>query len=74
MISQMKWGLKEAIGLVVEDADWATSDQPLLVTGDGAVRIYDLSLQICQSDFTLADFKSRRVLCVMDLLVMCAWC
>ena len=55
----MRWGPKESGGPVVEDVDWATSDQPVVVTSDGAVRIYDLSLQICQSDFTLADFKSQ---------------
>ena len=54
----MKWGLKESGGLVVEDVEWATSDQPMLLTSDGVVRVYDLSLQICQSDFTLATFKS----------------
>ncbi len=55
----MKWGLKESGGLVVEDVDWATSDQPMLLTSDGVVRIYDLNLQTCQSDFTLADFNSQ---------------
>lgn len=56
----MKWGgPKEAGVLTVEDVDWATSDQPMVVTSDGTVRIYDLALQTCQSDFTLADFKSQ---------------
>lgn len=59
MISQMKWGVKESGGLAVEDVDWATSDQPVVVTGDGSVRIYDLSLQLCQSDFTHSEFKSK---------------
>lgn len=58
----MKWGPKDAGGLIVEDVDWATSDQPILVTSDGAVRIYDLHLTTCQSDFTMADFKSKSLL------------
>lgn len=58
VLSQLKWGPKEAGGgLPVEDVDWATSDQPLVVTSDGAMRIYNISLQQCQSNFTLADFK-----------------
>ena len=60
LLSHMKWGGKElGGGLVVEDVDWATSDQPMLLTSDGVVRVYDLSLQICQSDFTLASFNSQ---------------
>ncbi len=62
MISQLKWGGKEADGgVVVEDVDWATSDKPIIITSDGVVRIYDLSLQKCQSEFTLAEFKSIAV-------------
>ena len=36
----MKWGPKDAGVLIVDDVNWATSDQPILVTSDGAVRIY----------------------------------
>ena len=62
LISHIKWGAKElGGGLAVEDVDWATSDQPMLLTSDGVVRVYDLSLQICQSDFTLASFNSQCI-------------
>lgn len=58
MIAQLKWGGREAAGshLVVEDADWATSDKPVLLTSDGCVRIFDIKLQHSQSVITLADF------------------
>ena len=59
MISQLRWGPKEASSLVVEDVDWATSDQTVLITSDGVVRIYDISMQLCQCCFTLADFKRQ---------------
>ena len=58
MIAQLKWGGREAAGshLTVEDADWATSDKPVLLTSDGCVRIFDIKLQHSQSVITLADF------------------
>lgn len=57
LISQLKWGGREAGShLVVEDADWATSDKPVLLTGDGCVRVFDIKLQQCQSVVTITDY------------------
>ena len=57
LISQLKWGGREAGShLLVEDADWATSDKPVLLTGDGCVRVFDIKLQHCQSAVTISDF------------------
>lgn len=61
LIAQLKWGGREAAGshLVVEDADWATSDKPVILTGDGCVRVFDLKLQQCQSIVNIADFPGK---------------
>ena len=59
-MSSMKWGPKEGGSVVVEDADWATSDKTVLATSDGSIRIYDLGFQLCQSSFTLVDFKGKE--------------
>ena len=45
MLSQMKWGAKDR---GVEDADWATSDKVVLLSSDGCVRVYDITLKHCQ--------------------------
>ena len=64
LISQLKWGGREAGShLVVEDADWATSDKPVLLTGDGCVRVFDIKLQQCQSVVTIADFAGMSHVC-----------
>jgi hypothetical protein len=63
MIAQLKWGGREAGShLMVEDADWATSDKPVLLTGDGCVRVFDIKLQHCQSVVTVTDFAGWLVL------------
>ena len=62
LISQLKWGGRDASShLVVEDADWATSDKPVLLTGDGCVRVFDIKLQQCQSVVTVADFAGTSL-------------
>lgn len=66
MIAQLKWGGREAAGshLVVEDADWATSDKPVLLTSDGCIRVFDIKLQHSQSAITIADFAGlSHVMC-----------
>ena len=57
VISSLKWGPKDSGNVVVEDADWAASDKTVLLAKDGSIRVYDLSFQLCQSSFSLADFK-----------------
>jgi len=57
VISSLKWGPKENGHVVVEDADWAASDKTVLVANDGSIRVYDLGFQLCQSSFSLANFK-----------------
>lgn len=59
MLGQLKWGPKES-NIVVEDAEWATSDKPILLTSDGCVRIYDLQLTHCQSTVSVDDFAGRQ--------------
>ena len=60
VISQLKWGVKESSSsLVVEDADWATSDKPVLLTGDGCVRVFDIKLHQCQTVIAIADFAGE---------------
>lgn len=41
---QIKWGRGETI--VVEDADWASSDKPIILTSDGCIHVLDCSLQL----------------------------
>lgn len=40
----MKWGRGETTA--VEDADWASSDKPILLTCDGCIHVLDCSLQL----------------------------
>ena len=69
LISQLKWGAKESgSNLVVEDADWATSDKPVLLTGDGCVRVFDVKLQHCQSIVSISDFTG---VCVCVCVCVC---
>jgi len=56
LLGQLKWGPKEANHFIVEDADWATSDKPVLLTSDGCVRVYDLKLQHCQAVVNTQEF------------------
>ena len=70
LISQLKWGVKESGShLVVEDADWATSDKPVLLTGDGCVRVFDLKLQQCQCAISTSDFIGVCV-CVCNFVTL----
>lgn len=39
----------------MEDADWATSDKPVILCGDGCVRVYDSGLKTCNSVLNLLD-------------------
>lgn len=41
---QIKWGRGEVTA--VEDADWASSDKPILLTSDGCIHVVDCSLQL----------------------------
>ncbi len=59
MISSLRWGPKESGQVLVEDADWAASDKTVVIANDGSVRVYDLGFQLCQSAFTLADFRGQ---------------
>ena len=67
LISQLKWGGRDASShLVVEDADWATSDKPVLLTSDGSVRVFDIKLQHCQSVVSIADFAGMCMCVLVD--------
>ena len=69
LISQLKWSAKEpGSHLVVEDADWATSDKPVLLTGDGCVRVFDIKLQHCQSAINISEYSGTYIEYV-DLLL-----
>lgn len=56
--------------MLVEDIDWASSDKPVLVTNKGSVHVYDLSLQLCQSDFTTVEFKGQLYLNLCECVVI----
>ncbi|XP_065883318.1 WD repeat-containing protein 11-like isoform X2 [Dysidea avara] len=51
---QIKWGRGEAC---VEDADWASSDKPVLLTSDGCVHVSDCNLQISNN----VEMSSREL-------------
>ena len=54
MCGQIKWGRGEAC---VEDADWASSDKPVLLTSDGCVHVSDCNLQISNN----VEMSSREL-------------
>ena len=56
----MKWGPKEG-DCVIEDGDWATSDKVVLLTSDGCVRVFDVSLKYCQSAIDTTDFAGLHL-------------
>ena len=57
LLGQLKWGsVKENSSQLVVDADWATSDKPVLLTNDGCIRVYDTKLQSCHSAIVLQEF------------------
>ena len=58
VLGQLKWGSKDASPhpFPVEDADWATSDKPVLLTSDCCVRVYDIKLQHCQTLISTQSF------------------
>ena len=58
VLGQLKWGSKDASPhpSPVEDADWATSDKPVLLTSDCCVRVYDVKLQHCQTLISTQSF------------------
>lgn len=50
ILGHLKWGTKDSnCNFSVEDADWATSDKPILLGSDGCVRVYDSELKTCHS-------------------------
>ena len=61
VLGQLKWGSKDASShpFPVEDADWATSDKPVLLTSDCCVRVYDLKLQHCQALISTQSFAGH---------------
>ena len=54
MCGQIRWGRGE---ITVEDADWASSDKPILLTSDGCIHVLDCSLQISIN----VDMNSREL-------------
>ena len=50
VLGHLKWGPKDGnCHFSVEDADWATSDKPIVLGSDGCVRVYDSDLRSCRS-------------------------
>ena len=50
VLGHLKWGPKDSsCHFSVEDADWATSDKPIVLGSDGCVRVYDAELKNCHS-------------------------
>lgn len=54
MCGQIKWGRGEAC---VEDADWSSSDKPVLLTSDGCVHVSDCNLQVSNN----VEINSREL-------------
>ena len=56
----LKWGAKDSnCHFSVEDADWATSDKPIVITSDGCVRVYDSELKTCHSVLNVLDVRGE---------------
>lgn len=51
--------------LSVIDADWCASDRPLLACSDGTVRVFDLTLQQCNS--AIYEYDQEDILCPLTM-------
>jgi hypothetical protein len=51
VLGTLKWGTTKDSNchFAVEDADWATSDKPVVLGNDGCVRVFDTELRTCHS-------------------------
>lgn len=50
ILGHLKWGPKDSnCHFSVEDADWVSSDKPILLGSDKCVRVYDSELRTCRS-------------------------
>ena len=51
VLGTLKWGTAKDSNchFAVEDADWATSDKPVVLGNDGCMRVFDTELRTCHS-------------------------
>ena len=50
VLGSLRWGQKDSnCQFAVEDADWATSDKPVVLGNDGCLRVFDSELRSCHS-------------------------
>ena len=56
VLGSLRWGAKDAnCHFSVEDADWATSDKPVVLGSDGCVRVFDSELKSCHSAINVLE-------------------
>ena len=61
VLGQLKWGTKDTnCHYSVEDADWATSDKPVVLGSDRCVRVYDSELRTCHSVLNVLEMSGEE--------------
>ena len=56
VLGSLKWGSKDSnCHFSVEDADWATSDKPVVLGSDGCLRVFDTELRSCTSVLNILE-------------------
>lgn len=62
LLGHLKWGSKDSnCHFSVEDADWATSDKPIVLGSDGCVRVYDSELKMCHSVLNVLQMPGAKL-------------
>ena len=59
VLGTLKWGTAKDSNchFAVEDADWATSDKPVVLGNDGCVRVFDTELRTCHSVLNVLEME-----------------
>ena len=75
VLGSLRWGAKDTnCHFSVEDADWATSDKPVVLGSDGCVRVFDSELKSCHSAINVLEMPGVCVCVCVCPFSMCSMC